>query len=75
MPKQYWVIGGEYQDADFHQIEDGSYRVFGPFRSYEDANEVWRQRSEASRSRAYTRYSIVANALNPARQMREMEGV
>lgn len=69
MPRQYWVIGGEYEDADFQQMEEGSSRVFGPFQSYSEANQVWRQRSEVSRSRAYTRYSIVANAPNPARHL------
>jgi hypothetical protein len=67
MAKQYWVIGGEYQDADFTEIEDGSLRVFGPYPTYEEANTVWKQRSETSRSRAYTRYQIVASAHNPQR--------
>jgi len=69
MSKQFWVIGGEYRDSDFHEIEPETSRVFGPFRSYDEANQIWRQRSEMSRSRAYTRYSIVASAPNPARQM------
>ncbi len=73
MPKQYWVIGGEYSDADFQQVEEGTSRVFGPYNSYGDAHEVWRRRSEMSRARAFTRYMIVANAANPARQMRELE--
>jgi hypothetical protein len=67
MSKQFWVIGGEYNDAEFTEIEDGSHRVLGPFKSYEDANTVWKQRSEQSRSRAYTRYQIVATAHHPQR--------
>jgi hypothetical protein len=67
MTKQYWVIGGEYEDADFNQIEEGSHRTYGPFFSYEDANVKWKECSEKSRSRAYTRYQIVASAHNPQR--------
>lgn len=68
MPKQYWVIGGEYQCVEFQEVVPGSARVFGPFRSYDEANQVWRERSLASRSSATTRYSIVASTANPARQ-------
>jgi hypothetical protein len=67
MTKQFWVIGGEYNDADFNEIEEGSHRTYGPFFSYEDANVKWKACSEQSRSRAYTRYQIVASAHNPQR--------
>lgn len=69
MAKQFWVIGGEYNCVEFQEIVPGTTRVFGPFSSYQDANDVWRERSVASRSSATTRYSIVASAPNPARQM------
>jgi hypothetical protein len=67
MTKQFWVIGGEYKDADFNEIEEGSHRTYGPFFSYEDANVKWKSCSEGSRSQAYTRYQIVASAHNPQR--------
>jgi hypothetical protein len=67
MSKQFWVIGGEYKDADFNEIEEGSHRVFGPFFSYEEAEQTWRQRSERTRSQAYTRYQIVSSAHHPQR--------
>jgi hypothetical protein len=67
MTKQFWVIGGEYKDADFNEIEEGSHRTYGPFFSYEDANVRWKACSEKSRSQAYTRYQIVASAHNPQR--------
>ncbi len=67
MAKQFFVIGGEYKDADFNEPEEGSHRVFGPFRTYEEAEQVWRQRSERTRSQAYTRYQIVASAHHPLR--------
>jgi hypothetical protein len=69
MPKQFWVIGGEYQCVEFQEVIPGSERVFGPYRSYDDANQVWRERSLASRSQATTRYSIVSSTPNPMRKM------
>lgn len=68
MPKQFWVIGGEYQCVEFEEVMPGTARVFGPFLSYDEANQVWRERSLASRSSATTRYTIVSNSSNPARQ-------
>lgn len=68
MPKQYWVIGGEYRCVKFQAVVPGTERVYGPFQSYEDANRIWRQRSLESRASATTRYSIVSNTPNPARQ-------
>ncbi len=67
MSKQFFVIGGEYKDAEFNEPEEGSHRVFGPFFTYEEAEQVWRQRSERSRSQAYTRYQIVSSAHHPQR--------
>lgn len=68
MLKQFWVIGGEYDCEAFQSLIPGTESVFGPFRDYDEANQVWRERSLASRSSAQTRYSIVASAPNPARQ-------
>jgi Domain of unknown function (DUF4170) len=67
MSKQFFVIGGEYKDPEFNEIEEGTHRVFGPFPTYAEAEVMWRQRSEKSRSQAYTRYQIVASAHHPAR--------
>jgi hypothetical protein len=67
MTKHFFVIGGEYKDADFNDIEEGSHRVFGPYFTYEEAETVWRQRSEKTRNQAYTRYQIVASAHHPQR--------
>ncbi|CAN1570983.1 Protein of unknown function DUF4170 [Rhabdaerophilaceae bacterium] len=69
MAKQFWVIGGEYRCVEFQDVVPGTEQVFGPFLSYDEANQVWRERSIASRSSATTRYSIVASAPNPARRM------
>lgn len=67
MARQYWVIGGDYQCVEFQEVVEGTARVYGPFKTYEAADKVWRERSVASRSSATTRYSIVASAPNPAR--------
>jgi len=67
MSKQFFVIGGEYKDAEFNEPEEGSQYVLGPFFTYEEAQDVWKQRSEASRSKAYARYQIVASAHHPQR--------
>ena len=62
MPKQCWVIGGEYRDLEFRDVDDGTSRVFGPFTSYTDARATWHERSQASRSTAAVRYTIVSSA-------------
>ncbi len=68
MPKQFWVIGGEYQCVEFQEVVPGTARVFGPFENYDEANQVWRERSLASRSSATTRYSIVSNVVRQTTQ-------
>lgn len=62
MPKQFWVIGGEYHSLQFEQIVEGTSRILGPFQDIEKAREVWQERSQATRSQAATRYTIVTNA-------------
>ena len=62
MPKQFWVIGGEYRDTDFHHLIDGTSQVYGPFQSYDDARTAWRERSVATRHQAMRRYTIAASA-------------
>ena len=47
MTTQFWVIGGDYSDADFARPVDGTTRVHGPFGSYQEAtlsgaNRRWR---------------------------------
>jgi hypothetical protein len=63
MPKQFWVIGGEYRDLEFRDVIEGTTRVLGPFGSYHDARVVWHERSQASRAVATARYTIVSNAM------------
>jgi Domain of unknown function (DUF4170) len=69
MPKQFWVIGGEYRDTDFNEIDPATSHVFGPFGDYDSANVVWRERSMEHRAKAYVRYAIVCSAPNPRAQI------
>jgi hypothetical protein len=65
MQKQYWVIGGEYRDTDFDDMDPATSTVHGPFRDYDEANRVWRERSMATRWQHNTRYAVVVSAPNP----------
>ncbi len=60
MTKQYWVIGGEYEDTSFSRIRDA--RAMGPFPTYGQALSVWREMSIETRPRANTRFTIAENA-------------
>ena len=62
MKAQYWVIGGEYEDGDFTRIIDGTSRVYGPFDCHTAATQAWRDRAQASRHQAMTRYTIATSA-------------
>jgi hypothetical protein len=65
MQKQYWVIGGEYRDTDFDDVDPATSTVHGPFHDYDAANTVWRECSIATRWQYNMRYVIVASEPNP----------
>ena len=67
MQEQFFIIGGRYQDLNFNAMIEGTSHVLGPFRSYEDAQRTWKERSEQSRSDARARYSIVKSAGDQSR--------
>lgn len=69
MQQQFWVIGGEYRDGDFREMNGGDRSVYGPFGSYDEAQEVWRERSAETRPIALMRFSIVTNAACPGRSV------
>ena len=62
MYQEFWVVGGNYRDADFAALEEGSGEVHGPFRSYDDALRLWTARTEKTRAEATTRFSVVVTA-------------
>lgn len=41
----YYVIGGEYTGTDFKEFTDGKGEEYGPFKTYKEAEEVWRKHS------------------------------
>jgi hypothetical protein len=65
MPR-YWVIGGEYADTAFEQIEGGGEEErIGPFASYEAAKREWQARAWASVDSAHARYRIEEEGAAP----------
>jgi hypothetical protein len=62
MTQEYWVVGGSYRDATFTSIPEGRGEVYGPFASYNDALQSWRERNARTRPEATRRYSVVVTA-------------
>jgi hypothetical protein len=61
--KQYWVVGGRYTGTDFKKIVGGGEEEgFGPFDTYEDAQEEWARLAWATVDDAHARYRIVERA-------------
>jgi hypothetical protein len=56
---RYWVVGGEFQSTAFDRLVDGTERVFGPFTSRDEAEQVWRHTSERHRPRCNVRFTIL----------------
>jgi|HubBroStandDraft_6_1064221.scaffolds.fasta_scaffold747545_2 hypothetical protein len=65
MQRQFWVIGGEYRDPEFKEMDLSTSSVQGPFRDYDEANLVWRERSTQTRAQHAMRFAIVVSAPNP----------
>ena len=64
MAQRYWVIGGDYSDCDFREIEPGTAKVSGPFVDEVKARCEWQRLTFRDRCGATTRYTI---AVEPAR--------
>ena len=62
MQTQFWVIGAEFNSVSCNATVPGTGELLGPYPSYDDAHEIWRERSMESRALATTRYTIVCNA-------------
>ena len=62
MLQEFWVVGGCYRDASFVALREGSGEVHGPFASYDDALNHWRDCTAKTRSQATARYSVVVTA-------------
>lgn len=63
MTRIYWVIGGEYEGADFAALIPGTEKLVGPFQDEGKARTEWTRLSRCPAVTATTRYSIAAAAL------------
>ncbi|HEX2216685.1 MAG TPA: hypothetical protein VHG27_08360 [Xanthobacteraceae bacterium] len=59
---QYWVVGGEFRSLNFHTLVHGTQQVQGPFATRQQAEQAWREVSEASRHECNVRFTIVRDA-------------
>lgn len=64
MTTRYWVIGGEYENADFGALVPGTERMAGPFADERKARTEWTRLTCCPRSTATTRYSIAAETVH-----------
>ena len=64
MTKRSWVVGGEYQGADFRALVPGTEKMVGPFEDERKARNEWvRLTCCPHGNSATTRYSIAAEAM------------
>ena len=54
----YYVSGGRYADTSFRVLLDPA-PTLGPFATYDEAFEAWRERARATIDYAAVRYQIV----------------
>lgn len=40
----YWVYGGEWKDFSFSRGDESTYVEYGPFYSYQDAYDTWKEK-------------------------------
>jgi hypothetical protein len=57
---RYWVVGGEFRSPEFDALIDGTGKLWGPFETRGDAENVWREESEQRRWSCCTRFTITA---------------
>ena len=63
MTRRYWVIGGEYEGADFTALVPGTEKLAGPFDTERKARTEWTRLSGSPAATATTRYSITTEAV------------
>ena len=67
MGQRYWVIGGEYSDCRFNDLEPGTETISGPFSDEHKARMEWQRLTFRDNLAATTRYTI---CVEPVRQVR-----
>jgi len=60
MSTLYWVVGGDYEDADFRALVPGTEKMVGPFADERRARNEWIRLTYCPNVSATTRYSIAA---------------
>jgi len=60
MREEFWVVGGRFGDMSFAALNAGE--LHGPFGNYADALVCWRERTNATRSEATVRFTVVTTA-------------
>ena len=68
--KRYWIVGGEYNDASFERLVEGTERLVGPFRNRVVAERTWRDMATTTRPSCYTRYTIAEEASTPRQNLK-----
>jgi hypothetical protein len=58
MTYRYWVIGGDYSDCRFSEIQPGTEKVLGPYDNEVKARTEWQRLTFRDHCGATTRYSI-----------------
>lgn len=58
MTYRYWVIGGDYSDFRFSEIQPGTEKVLGPYDNEVKARTEWQRLTFRDHCGATTRYSI-----------------
>jgi hypothetical protein len=58
MGQRYWVVGGDYRDCRFSDIEPGTELVHGPYEDELKARTEWQRLTFRDHCGATTRYSI-----------------
>ena len=64
MREEFWVVGGRFRDVSFAALNSAG-ELHGPFGSYADAMTCWRDRTNATRSEATVRFTVVSTASRP----------
>lgn len=58
MGQRFWVVGGEYSDCRFNDIQPGTEIVHGPYGDPMRARTEWQRLTFRDKCPATTRYSI-----------------
>lgn len=55
----YYVVGGEYVDTTWKELDLDTYELHGAFQTYEEAYDVWRTRTWKFVDHCYYKFSII----------------